>query len=447
MQLKQILARDARSATDKAIALYGSDVLIISNHLVNGQTELVVALDLPEIESAASALRTVSLQSVPVPKAALQTPENPVTINFRDSLLQAKWQAAQPPEADIDAALEVKFKPFSETNLEAKKVTPQDARDYLRGREIVDLVRDELALIRREFRLNQQVNNWQSGLSFSPEVQPLVNALGEAAIPQDLRALMLASLQEHATAGQAMRALNAQLTHSLDRPAVALPLKGVHVLAGPSGAGKSLMTARLARHAATLLGEHHVAIISFQDARAGAWSQTQMLSSQLGIDSFRANDLATLELLLNELKPRKLVLIDTPGVQMNERVAEILSIRPDCSCHAVVPADASSATLAKLTASRIAWRSLLISKVDESAQPWALLHFLTHQPIGLSAASDGVGDGDLIQDFEVQKLVAPCLAQLQSASPPLVKTDDSLVNFYGVQPFQPKLVTALGVLT
>ena len=42
MQLKRILARDTRTATDKAIALYGDDVLIISNHMVNGQTELVV---------------------------------------------------------------------------------------------------------------------------------------------------------------------------------------------------------------------------------------------------------------------------------------------------------------------------------------------------------------------------------------------------------------------
>ena len=45
MELKRILARDTRTATDKAISLYGDDVLIISNHTVNGQTELVVALE------------------------------------------------------------------------------------------------------------------------------------------------------------------------------------------------------------------------------------------------------------------------------------------------------------------------------------------------------------------------------------------------------------------
>ena len=44
MELKRILARDTRSATEKAMALFGPDVLIISNNRVEGQTELIVAL-------------------------------------------------------------------------------------------------------------------------------------------------------------------------------------------------------------------------------------------------------------------------------------------------------------------------------------------------------------------------------------------------------------------
>ena len=48
MELKRILARDTRSATEKAMALFGPDVLIISNNRVEGQTELIVALDVAE---------------------------------------------------------------------------------------------------------------------------------------------------------------------------------------------------------------------------------------------------------------------------------------------------------------------------------------------------------------------------------------------------------------
>ena len=42
MELKRILARDSRTATAKAIELYGRDALIVSNERVNGQAEVIV---------------------------------------------------------------------------------------------------------------------------------------------------------------------------------------------------------------------------------------------------------------------------------------------------------------------------------------------------------------------------------------------------------------------
>ena len=55
MELKRILARDTRTATEKAIALYGSDVLIVANQRVGGQTELVLAIDIEPEEVQANA--------------------------------------------------------------------------------------------------------------------------------------------------------------------------------------------------------------------------------------------------------------------------------------------------------------------------------------------------------------------------------------------------------
>ena len=49
MELKRILARDVKSANEKAVALYGNDVLVISSCQVRGQTELIVAVDIEPI--------------------------------------------------------------------------------------------------------------------------------------------------------------------------------------------------------------------------------------------------------------------------------------------------------------------------------------------------------------------------------------------------------------
>ena len=46
MELKRVLAADSRAAKEKAISLYGRDALILSNDRVNGQVELIVAVDL-----------------------------------------------------------------------------------------------------------------------------------------------------------------------------------------------------------------------------------------------------------------------------------------------------------------------------------------------------------------------------------------------------------------
>ncbi len=432
MQLKRILARDSRAATDQAIALYGADVLIISNHQVNGRTELVVALDVPAQANAADLSGQPALGMVAAPSAS--TAALP-----RADLLQAKGGAAnfldalrQAEKASASDALEpsdeqpATFKASAPTVSTAPQTKAQDARDYLRGREIVDLVRDELASLRREFRLTQQTASWQQGLQLAEPVRSLARALGEAPMPQALRALMLDTLQDHASEDTALGAFKSVLSHTLARPDAALPTQGVHVLAGPSGAGKSLMAARLARHAEQVHGAAQVALISYHDVRAGAWSQMQMLAAQLGVDCFRASDAATLALLLNELTPRRLVLIDTPGVQMAERLAEVRSVHAAAQFHAVVPADASSATLARLLTNNAeksggattlqAWDSLLVSKLDECTQPWPLLHFLSNNPLPLAGGSDGCGAPDLFLASPVQRLVNLGVDQLASAS-------------------------------
>ena len=152
MELKRILASDARSAIDSATAQYGQDVLVISNHRVNGQTELVVAVDLDE-----------QLQP--------ESPAKPMTASsdFGSQLARIGAQSKSTPES---------------IGHQQGAANGADQREYIRSREIVDLVRDELAALRREFRLSQQTTGWELGLSVSPAVQPLVSALTEAGYPR-----------------------------------------------------------------------------------------------------------------------------------------------------------------------------------------------------------------------------------------------------------------------
>jgi flagellar biosynthesis protein FlhF len=308
----------------------------------------------------------------------------------------------------------------------------------LRGREIVALVREELNSLRREFKLSQQMSAWQGGMPLAPALMPLRDALNDAPIPVALRALLIDSIKDHDNLVDALGALQRQLSHAIEQEQAATPTHGVHVLAGPSGAGKSLMVARLAQNAALLHGSEKVMVISFHDQRAGAWNQTQLLSAQSGVDCFRATNAATLKLLLEEHADRQLVLVDTSGVQMDERLNEIRALNCHAQCHAVVPVDASAATLRRVFANTANhWTSLMLSKLDEANQPWALLQFLTDKTLGVSVASRGDRTADLMQDVALGDLVQRALENLpleampaQEISPPSAR--DNALNALAV---------------
>lgn len=353
MELKRILARDTRTATEKAIALYGSDVLIVANQRVGGQTELVLAIDIAPEEVQANAAASAA------PAGKFQ--------NQLDALLRP--QAAGAPAEPISAKRKI-----------APSTAEQDDRDRLRSQELVAMVREELADLRREFRLSQQAMPWQDMLPVDEAVKPLIQALSVSGAPVMLRTLLLDGLRDQTELRTARQQIQKQLTHAITREPTEAPRQGVHVLAGASGSGKTLMAARLAKQAVQDLGSEQVALISYRDLRAGAWSQLQILGSQAGVETFRATDADTLAVLLADMGHRQLVLIDTAGVEMDRHLQEIRAVCPAAQRHAVVCADASETSLRRVLAPSD-WRfsSLMLSKIDESGTPWALLQFLCNE--------------------------------------------------------------------
>ena len=228
-----------------------------------------------------------------------------------------------------------------------------------------------------------------------------------------LSALLMDSVQGFDALEPALAEIRSQLGHAIQSSPSRSLDKGIHVMAGASGAGKTLMVARWAQHAAATLGHEQVAVVSFNDLRPGAWNQTQLLCAQSGVDCFRAANPAMLQLLLDELSARTLILIDTPGVQMHERLKEIANAAPAAEFHAVVSADASVTTLHRLLQIQgVTWQSLMISKFDEATQPWALLQFLTEGHMTVSAVSRGDRLVDWQRQFDTQELVNLAVSHL-----------------------------------
>ena len=204
MELKRILAKDTRSATEQAMALYGKDVLIISNHRVGGQTELVIALEVETVEMEAGdeelmlneeAVATTSMENGPFKSAETKLKDS---AGFDDHLANALLGPLRAAAINTES-----------------KTTPamtlaEQTRENERGKEIVSLVIEELSALRQEIRMNQQVSAWETQQQWPEHLQGLVNNLCEAPVPSALRTLLLSGLKEQKNFSDAKSSLQQQ---------------------------------------------------------------------------------------------------------------------------------------------------------------------------------------------------------------------------------------------
>ncbi len=374
MELKRILAKDSRSAMDIAMARYGKDVLVVSSQNVGGQVELVVALDV-QAEPPAAPVRDGKAFTQAFRRALgpMPAPEAPAA---------AAVPAVKVPAMASPSPMALAGSP------EPRAAQPAPAaNDDERGRQVVDLVRREIAALRQEFATSRKVQAWQDGQRWPAGVAEVIDALEDAGMPANLRALMMDAARgalDPRSALFAMRKLMDDAMQAVPRGTIE---RGAHAIFGPTGAGKTHMVIRIARAAALRVGADKVAIVSYNDARCGAWSQTRVLATQAGVACHRAGDADTLRVLLDELAGHALVLVDTSGVDCVGQAERLRATGLKVQQHLLVPADASIGGVRRMLAPECAWSSVMIGKFDESASPWPLLQALSDRRLPVTAVA------------------------------------------------------------
>lgn len=437
MELKRIIARDSRSANEKAIQLYGQDVLIISSHKVDNQIELVVAVETEDSASATAQAPSFKPMAAPVSMPAPAQPSGhapafssvlqtemvtpsaaplptPSADNEHDLVMDALTALSRRVASPTEQAAASAVAPLPAAQPAAAALTEAQAmHDFRRSQETVELLRQEMLALRQEFALSRQMAVWQGGLGLSPDVEQLWHQLLDLGIPARLRSLLLDSVRNLESVDEARAMVYRLLTDALQRAVCPVPEQGVHALCGPSGAGKSSMAVRLARHAASRLNAEQQAIISYCDQRPGAWSQLQVLAAQTGIECYKATDIQTLKLLLDDLSGRKAIWIDTPGTDFLAHAETLRSAAPEVQLHAVLPVDASVTSVQKvLETPAQSWSTLMLSKLDEAAHPWPLIQGLCNKDLAVSLVSQSASVAGTIGAFDPDQLVAMALAPL-----------------------------------
>jgi len=98
---------------------------------------------------------------------------------------------------------------------------------------------------------------------------------------------------------------------------------GVYALVGPTGAGKTTTIAKLAARCIVREGVGGVAMLTTDTYRIGAHEQLQIYGRLMGVPVYSVRDVGELRRILNEVKDRRIVLIDNVGISQRDRhVAE-----------------------------------------------------------------------------------------------------------------------------
>jgi flagellar biosynthesis GTPase FlhF len=374
MELQRILAKDSRSAMEQVHNTFGKDALVVSNKRARNKTELIVAVDLKaDLEHA--------LDDMQLEGEHIKEPTSEVCEEF-NQVMESKIFKTSP---DFFANENTPPSFLSDSSSDVMDDNrADDKRDQLHAREIVDLVKQELAVMRRELTLSDRLSS-VGGEITNEAMQPFADALSHSGLSISLQVMVADLINQSRETEDAIGTISTILGNNINNVNILDDMQDVHVLSGRSGSGKTVTCARLARQKALEYGENAVAVISFKDSRFGAWSQIQILCSQAGVDTFRAKNNDELKNILEELSDRRLVIIDTSGSDAASSIKSLSNLLPEASYHLVLPADSSEGGVrSSISASQDVWESIIITRLDGDVQPWPIINVLVDQDIPVS---------------------------------------------------------------
>ncbi|MFI4891049.1 MAG: flagellar biosynthesis protein FlhF [Steroidobacterales bacterium] len=322
MKIKRYTASSMRLALAQVRADQGTEAVILSSRRIQEGIEVVAAVDYDETLIAPAA-------PAPAPTAA---PSPTMSAPAR----AAAPLAADPVLAGMKSELQ-SLRYLLESELASLSWNDKRMRDPLQVRVLEDLV----------------------ALDIAPDVARALAALApkRTSVP-DLANFSLALLARHLPVARDVTCTEG----------------GVVAIVGPTGVGKTTTIAKLAARWALRHRSEDLAIVSTDGYRIGAREQLQTYARILGAPLYAADSGRELAQMLERLRSKKLVLIDTAGVgprdaRLAEQLATLRQGAPRAHVFLALPAQGEAHALQEITTAfaSLAPKACILTKVDEAA--------------------------------------------------------------------------------
>ena len=340
MKIKRFSDKDSRRAMARIRAEMGPDAVILSNKNVDGQVELVAAMDFDEADIGANF-----------------SPDSSVAIH--DGGADQTRSDDSPTLIDLQREL-------------------GNLRSMLEGKLLNIGWRDTAKRPSMEATISNRL--YRLGLSRSLAgsiVDRLAGCVG--GLEQNWKRA-LESLQQRISVTPADSLLNAG---------------GIVALVGSTGVGKTTTVAKLAARFALRHGSNQVGLVTTDCYRIGGQEQLEVFAKYLGIPMIVATDATQLRKAFDKLSSRKLILVDTAGmsqrdIRLYEQFQSLTSVGYDISAYVVLSATAQQQAVNEVVqVFGDALTGAMITKVDESAGLGGMLDVVIKNRLNLAYVSTG----------------------------------------------------------
>ena len=360
MKIKRFYAADIRQALRQVREALGPDAVILSNKNVEGGIELVAAMDYDE-----------------------------------QAYATAQDDLRQPQEGAVTAA---ESAPAPSLRLAATgEPQKRTARVEWSQEPTLLEMRQEMKALRRLMENQLSELTWHEMGARRPQTQELLRRLMGLDLSPDICRRLVDQVEDAQNPDQAWR--KALYFLASDLPVAddsLLEEGGVIALVGPTGVGKTTTVAKLAARFVLRYGHRHLALVSTDGFRIGAKEQLNTYARILDVPVRTASSADELNVTLNALADKRLVLVDTAGmsqrdVQLSERLAVLQSgsrrVRSLLTLSATTQRSALEQAINAFGATNP--DACILTKVDEAASLGDALSAIVHGRLPLAFFTDG----------------------------------------------------------
>jgi len=399
MKIKRYTAVSMREALAQVRAEQGPDAVILSSRRSDEGMEVIAAVDYDEaLFVEANRQRTPAAVSMPAVSMPAVSPKAPAP-SSSPKLIPAHFQRltmspeplaalrrAAPPEDLSYGAMHRELRDLRqlmETGLAGMTGSDKRVREPLKTRApepLKERVLDPLKT-RAPEPLKERVLEELAAMDISPDVAAAL----AARTPQrtnlaDPSHIPLALLVKHMPVVNDLASVSG----------------GIMAVVGPTGAGKTTTIAKLAARWCMRHGVAGLGLVSIDSYRIGARDQLLTYARVLGAPVHVANGAKELARVLERLKSKKLILIDTAGMgprapRLAEQLAALQLGAPDARILLALPAQGEGQALEEIVQAYAPAKPVacILTKVDEAASLGAVISTTLRHKLKIAYVCDG----------------------------------------------------------